>query len=106
PMGIARALFLNLTTSRTYGGSTITMQLARMIHPRTERRSLRHKLREARAALVIERHMTKAEILEQYVNRAYFGHGAYGIEAAAQRYFGKGARSLSIGEATFLAVLP
>jgi len=59
-----------------------------------------------RAALGIEGSLDKGEILEQYLNRAYYGHGAWGVEAAARRYFGKPAASLSVGEATFLAVLP
>ncbi|MCC6876203.1 MAG: transglycosylase domain-containing protein [Sandaracinaceae bacterium] len=103
---LARAAWLTLTTDRTYGGSTITQQLARMVGSTGRERSLFTKLLEARSALAIERRLGKGEILEQYLNRAYYGHGAYGIEAAAWRYFGRPARSLSAGEATLLAVLP
>jgi penicillin-binding protein 1C len=106
PAALARALWLTATTGRVYGGSTITMQLARMVYSDGAPRTLTTKLLEVRAALGIERHLSKQEILEQYVNRAYYGHGAYGIEAAAQRYFGRSARSLSVGEATLLMVLP
>lgn len=106
PLGVARALWLNLTTSGTFGGSTITQQLARMVYSPGKARTLYNKLLETRAALGIERELTKAQILEQYLNRAYYGRGAYGISAAAQRYFGKPVSALSVGEATFLAVMP
>jgi penicillin-binding protein 1C len=103
---LGRAFWLNLTTDRTYGGSTVTMQLARLVYSPGEERTALVKLGEMRAAIAIEAAFEKDEILEQYLNRAYYGHGAYGIEAAAQRYFGRSAKSLSVGEATFLAVLP
>lgn len=103
---LLRAAWLTATTDRVYGGSTLTMQLARLVHSQGKPRTVWQKLLEVRAALGIERHLDKREILEQYLNRAYYGHGAYGIDAAAWRYFGKPARSLSVGEATFLAVLP
>ncbi|MFH2005051.1 MAG: transglycosylase domain-containing protein [bacterium] len=107
PVGVLRAAFLNLRARRVvYGGSTITMQLARMVHSRGQPRTFSNKLKEAFLALRLERALDKRQILEQYLNRAYYGHGAYGIEAAAQRYFGKPAASLSVGEATFLAVIP
>lgn len=105
--GIARATWLNLRERRVgYGGSTITMQLARMIHSAGQQRGAADKAREAVIALRLERAMGKREILEQYLNRAYYGNGAYGIEAAARTYFDKSAASLSPGEATLLAVLP
>lgn len=104
--GIARALWLNLTTSRRYGGSTLTMQLARMLYSPGAPRTYGRKLMEMRAAFAIERLASKQEILEHYLNRAYYGHGAYGLEAAAQRYFGKPARTLSAAEALTLTVLP
>ncbi len=106
PSALLRALWLNATTSGRYGGSTLTMQLARMVHSAGEARSLGRKLVEVRAALGIERALSKDDILEQYLNRAYYGHGAYGLGAAAHRYFGKPAASLSVGETTLLAVLP
>jgi penicillin-binding protein 1C len=107
PWGIARAAWLNLKEGRVgYGGSTITMQLVRMIHSPGQERNLTNKIREAVLALRLERALTKRQILEQYLNRAYYGDGAYGIEAAAQTYFGKPAASLSTAEATLLAIVP
>jgi penicillin-binding protein 1C len=107
PVGIARAMWLNLAGGKIgYGGSTITMQLMRMTHSQGEERTLANKIKESILALRLERAMGKREILEQYVNRAYFGRGAYGIEAAARTYFGKSAAALGSGEATLLAVLP
>jgi len=105
--GVGRAVWLNLERGElAYGGSTITMQLVRMLHSAGQGRTLRNKIKEAVLAMRLERAASKRTILEQYVNRAYFGNGAYGIEAAARTYFGKPAASLSIGEATFLAVVP
>ncbi len=107
PVGIVRAVWLNLRADGTrYGGSTLTMQLVRMVHSEGKPRTLPRKLREAVLALRLERALDKRAILEQYLNRAPFGNGAYGIEAAARTYFGKPAASLSVGEATLLAVLP
>ncbi|MCG8424361.1 MAG: transglycosylase domain-containing protein [Proteobacteria bacterium] len=106
-MGIARAVGLNLHSGRmAYGGSTITMQLARMMHSPGRPRTLVNKIREAIWAFRLERAVDKRTILEHYLNRAYYGNGAYGIEAAAQFYFGKPAVGLSLGEATFVAILP
>jgi penicillin-binding protein 1C len=105
--GLGRAAWLDLREGRmAYGGSTITMQLVRMLHSAGEERTIRNKIGEAVLAMRLERALGKAEILEQYVNRAYFGNGAHGIEAAARTYFGKSAAALSAGEATLLAVLP
>jgi penicillin-binding protein 1C len=107
PEGVVRAALLNLKERRIgYGGSTITMQLVRMIHAPTAARTWGFKLHQTVLALRLENQVDKQYILEQYLNRAAFGNGAVGFEAAAERYFGKSARSLSIGEATFLAVLP
>jgi penicillin-binding protein 1C len=104
---VCRALWLDLNPlGPRYGASTVTMQLARMVYPAKIGRSLLGKLRQARAAWTLERTFSKREILEQYLNRAYFGHGAYGIEAAAQKYFQKPAASLSDAQATLLMVLP
>jgi penicillin-binding protein 1C len=100
-----RALWLTVRHRRVMsGGSTITMQLARLIEPHPK--TVRGKLREIVDACRLERALSKEEILEQYLNRAYYGNGAYGIEAAARRYFGKPASALSAGEGTLLAVLP
>ena len=95
------------------GFSTITMQLAGNLWPeqidRTQRtgfRGLSRKIREARMALEIERNYSKDKILELYLNQIDLGNRAFGVEAAAQRYFGKSARSLNVAEAALLAGLP
>lgn len=104
-VGLLRATWLDVRLGRfAYGGSTLTMQLVRAVIPR--RRTLRSKITELVFAARLERVATKTQILEQLINRVYFGRGAWGIEAAAQRYFGKAATALSVGEAVFLAVLP
>lgn len=106
PWAVLRAVWLNLRPGRQrYGASTITMQLMRTVHSRGRPRGLRTKIREAVLALRVERALSKQEILEQYLNRVYFGHGAHGIGAAARTYFDKPAASLSVGEATLLMVL-
>jgi membrane peptidoglycan carboxypeptidase len=100
-----RALWLTLRHGRVMsGGSTITMQLVRLVEPHPK--TLRGKLGEILDACRLERALSKEEILEQYLNRAYYGNGAIGIEAAAHRYFGKPASALTAGEGTLLAVLP
>ena len=102
---VARAAWLAVRHGRMRSGaSTITMQLARTIEP--HRRDGRGKLGEMLAALQLERALGKQALLEQYLNRVYYGAGAYGIEAAAQRFFGRSAAELTAGEATLLAVLP
>lgn len=107
PHSVGRALMLNIRSGgANYGASTLTMQLMRMLHSQGAPRTVGNKLRESALALRLERAMGKRDILEQYLNRAYFGRGAYGVEAAARRYFDKPAASLSVGEATFLMVLP
>jgi penicillin-binding protein 1A len=90
------------------GFSTITMQLARNIFPETLTRdkTLVRKLKEAKVARAIEARYPKDTILELYLNQIYLGNGAYGVEAAAQRYFGKSARELNLAEAATLAALP
>jgi membrane peptidoglycan carboxypeptidase len=101
--GIARALYVNTRALRIIqGGSTITQQLARMAVLRKCDRTLRRKLQEAFVALLIERELTKAEILERYLNAAYFGHNIYGVEFAALNYFGKSAADLDDTEAAYL----
>jgi penicillin-binding protein 1C len=86
------------------GASTVTMQLVRLAEPHP--RTLAGKVGEMLDALRLERALPKPAILEQYLNRAYYGNGAFGVEAAARRYFCKPAAALSTGEATLLAVLP
>ena len=84
------------------GGSTITQQLAKNLFL-NQQRTLWRKMQELVLALWIERKFSKNEILELYLNRVYFGSGAYGVEAAAQRYFGKPAREVKLAEAAMLA---
>ncbi len=104
---LLRSAYLNIIKgSFRYGGSTITMQLMRMIHSKGKKRTLYNKLREIVYALRLEQALSKNQILEQYLNRTYYGHQAYGIESAAWQYFSKPAISLSLAEATFLCVLP
>ena len=91
------------------GFSTITMQLARNIWDEDlsgTDKSLRRKLREAHVALDIERKYPKDKILEIYLNQIPLGNGAYGVEAASQRYFGKSVRDLNVAEAATLAAIP
>jgi len=103
--GLARAMMNNLMARHMeQGGSSLTQQLAKNIFL-TQERSLERKVQEAILALWLERHYSKDQILEMYINRVYFGAGAYGIEAAAQRYFNKPAKSLSIAQAAMLAGL-
>jgi penicillin-binding protein 1A len=105
PFGILRAAVANiLHRGVAQGGSTLTQQLAKNLFL-TQERTLQRKLQEAELALWLERKHTKAEILELYLNRVYFGSGAYGVEAAAQRYFGKSARNVTLAEAAMLAGL-
>jgi len=105
PEGIARAIVRNIIRMHAQqGASTITQQLARNSFP-LGGRNLNRKLLEAFMAMRIERHYTKKQILEFYVNRIYFGPGFYGIETASLAYFNKHARSLTLGESAMLAGL-
>ena len=105
PVGLARAVVNNLRRSGgVQGGSTLTQQLAKNLFLTQERTAAR-KIQEAILALWLERTYSKDQILELYLNRVYFGSGAYGVEAAAQRYFNKSARSVTIAEAAMLAGL-
>jgi len=107
-VGIAGALKDNIFGERR-GASTITQQLVGNMHPtlidRTDR-SLGRKLDEQAAAREMERHYTKEQILEGYLNQISFGHGWYGIESAARHYFGKPAAKLTLAEAAALAAMP
>ena len=104
--GIARALWQNLTSGRIVsGGSTLTQQYARIITGHAKRTFV-SKATEALLALKIEQSLSKDEILERYINSAYFGHQAYGLSAAAVTYFGKTPRELSAAECALLAGLP
>lgn len=103
--GMARSLYLNIKHKQTtYGGSTITQQLVKNSFL-TPRKSITRKFQEVIIAIKIERQFSKQEILEMYANSAYFGSGVFGIEAAAQTYFHKGAHELTLGESAILAGL-
>jgi penicillin-binding protein 1A len=105
PAGLLRATLVNLRSGRfAQGGSTLTQQLAKNLFLSPER-TLGRKIEEVVLALWLELRLSKSEILELYLNRVYFGGGAYGIEAAAQRYFDKSARSLTLAEAAVIAGL-
>ncbi|MBR0898293.1 penicillin-binding protein 1A [Bradyrhizobium tropiciagri] len=105
PVGILRAAVTNLLhRGVSQGGSTLTQQLAKNLFL-TQERTMQRKLQEAELALWLERKHSKDEILELYLNRVYFGSGAYGVEAAAQRYFGKSAKNVTLPEAAMLAGL-
>ncbi|GJE26750.1 transglycosylase domain-containing protein [Methylobacterium organophilum] len=105
PVGIARAVVQNLTRRGvSQGGSTLTQQLAKNLFL-TPERSASRKIQEAILALWLEHKYSKDEILELYLNRVYFGAGAYGVEAAAQRYFGKPAKNVTLAEAAMLGGL-
>ena len=105
PVGIGRAVMRNLNRGGvTQGGSTLTQQLAKNLFL-TQERTASRKIQEAILALWLERTYSKDQILELYLNRVYFGAGAYGVEAAAQRYYGKSAREVSLSEAAVLAGL-
>jgi penicillin-binding protein 1A len=106
PIGIARATVQNYRRGRVVeGGSTITQQLTKVLFL-TPDKSLERKLKEAVLALELERRYTKDRILEMYLNQVYFGHGAYGVEAAARTYYGKSVAELNVREAALLAGLP
>jgi penicillin-binding protein 1A len=105
PIGIGRAVTSALLEGhRVRATSTITQQLARNIFL-TNNRSVGRKLKEAILALALERKFSKDQILELYLNRVYFGGGAYGIDAASRRFFGHKADHLSLGEAAIIAGL-
>jgi penicillin-binding protein 1A len=105
PLGIARAAVANVMhRGVSQGGSTLTQQLAKNLFL-TQERTMQRKLQEVELALWLERKHSKTEILELYLNRVYFGSGAYGVEAAAQRYFGKSAKNVTLPEAAMLAGL-
>ncbi|MDN5292980.1 MAG: penicillin-binding protein [Eubacteriales bacterium] len=103
---IVRALWKNFRSGTVVeGGSTITQQLVKNSFL-TPEKSWKRKATEAVLALKLEREYSKDEILEMYLNRIYFGHGTYGVQAAAQFYFGKDAAQLNLAESAFLAGIP
>ena len=107
---VGGALLKNVLLRRTAQGfSTITMQLARTTYPEllpVAEKTLRRKLAEVRVAREIEHALTKRQILERYLNTVYLGQGAYGVESAARRYFGKPVAKLTLAEAALIAGLP
>ena len=105
PIGMMRAMATNVRAGRVVqGGSTLTQQLAKNLFL-TPDQNLRRKVQELMLAVWLEMKFSKKEILALYLNRVYFGAGAYGIEAASQRYFDKSAKDLTVGEAALLAGL-
>ncbi|WP_439533122.1 transglycosylase domain-containing protein [Polymorphobacter sp.] len=105
PIGIARSAYVNWQAgANVQGGSTITQQLARNLFL-TSKKTFGRKGREVVLALALERKFSKEAILELYLNRVYFGGGAYGIDAASRRFFGHPATQLSIEEAAIIAGL-
>ncbi|WP_249043441.1 transglycosylase domain-containing protein [Paenibacillus faecis] len=104
--GMARAAFVNLKgMGKLQGASTLTQQLARNLYLSHERTWSR-KLREAMYTTQLEMKYSKDDILRMYLNEIYYGHGAYGIEAASQLYFGKPAKELTLAESALLAGVP
>ncbi len=105
-IGIARAAITNLVSGKIrQGASTITQQLARSLFL-SPKRDFERKAKEALLALKMEQILGKEQILELYLNQIYFGHGAYGVQSAAQTYFGKDVGQLTLAEAAYLAGLP
>lgn len=105
PIGLSRAMVTNVLGRRfSQGGSTLTQQLAKNLFLKPDR-TLERKVQEVLLALWLEHKHTKDQILEMYLNRVYFGSGAYGVEAASRRYFGKSARDVTLSEAALLAGL-
>ena len=105
PFGIARALTRNIMRrGGVQGGSTLTQQLAKNLFL-TQERTISRKIQEAILAIWLEHKYSKDQILELYLNRVYFGSGAYGVEAAAQKYFGHSSRAVTLPEAAILAGL-
>jgi len=106
PVGVARAIIQNYRRGRIVeGGSTITQQLTKVLFL-TPDKSLERKIKEAVLALELERRYSKDRILEMYLNQVYFGHGSYGVEAAARAYFGKSVSELTVRESALIAGLP
>ena len=105
PISVGRAFLVNAAEGEVrQGGSTITQQLAKNLFLSSEK-TMKRKIQELMLAFWLEHRFTKDEILTLYLNRVYFGAGAYGVDAASHRYFGKPARDLSVSEAAVLAGL-
>ncbi len=108
PYAIARGAFIIAGGSGSSGGSTITQQLVRSVHPEAIgiEVSVQRKWREGLAAVALERQFSKHDILTMYLNQIFYGNRSYGIEAAAQTYFHKPAAELNLSEASLLAGIP
>jgi len=107
--GIARAVYQQLSKSGNSGASTITQQLVRntlLTEDERSRQTLLRKFKEAVLAFRVNELYTKDDILEMYLNEVFYGNSSYGVTAAAESYFGKGPRDLTLGEASLLAGLP
>jgi penicillin-binding protein 1A len=105
--GILRAFLKNLISTRIKGGgSTITQQVTRAVLLKDTTKTYKRKAREAMLSLQIEKMFSKERILFLYINQIYLGHGAYGVEAAGQTYFGKSAKDLNLAECALIAGLP
>src|SRR5437763_17184351 len=103
PLSTARAAWVDITSGGLHqGASTITQQLVK-IQLLTPQQSITRKVQEIVLAIALEQRYSKDQILSMYLNRVYFGHGAYGVGAAARTYFNKDAKDLSPAEAAFLA---
>jgi penicillin-binding protein 1A len=106
PIGLLRAAWVNVTAGRVVqGGSTLTQQVAKTLFL-TNARTTKRKVQELLLTFWLERHFTKNEILEIYLNRVYLGSGAWGMDAAAKMYFGVSARRVTLAQSAVLAGLP
>lgn len=103
PIGILRAIKVNITNQdKSQGASTITQQYARLLYL-TNEKSWSRKIKEAFLTMQLETHLSKDLILEGYINNVYFGHGIYGIENAARYFYDKSAKDLNLNESSMLA---
>ncbi|MCJ7481970.1 MAG: transglycosylase domain-containing protein, partial [Thermodesulfovibrionales bacterium] len=104
-LAIARAFIKDIIhVGLKEGGSTITQQLVKVVFL-TPEKTIQRKIREAALAIKIEKNLDKKEILELYLNKIYFGHGAYGVEMASRIYFGKSVKDITLSEAALIAGL-
>lgn len=104
--GIARAVYINLQNqARSQGASTISQQLARNLYL-THEKTWERKIYEAIYTIQLELHYSKDYILEKYLNQVYYGHGCYGVESAAQKFYGKSAADLTLAESAMLVGVP
>ena len=104
PQGIVRAAFSNAQGNSTQGASTITQQYVKILYLSQER-TLSRKVKEAFLSLKVQQQQSKSAILEGYLNTIYFGRGAYGVQAAANAYFDKPAKKLTVPESAMLSAI-